>query len=69
MGTQKTEMKVVQTNRQQRIVPALVILVGIILLVLSIILESEPGAIPLLIILAGGLLFLRMQWRSKSQPK
>ncbi|WP_020401793.1 hypothetical protein [Gracilimonas tropica] len=41
--------------RSQRILSALMILIGIMLLAFMIVVEDEPGAIPLLLILAGSI--------------
>lgn len=67
--SRKAEIEMVQTNRQQRIIPLLIMLVGVLLMVLQIMLESEPGAIPLLISIGGGLLLLILQRRAQSNPK
>lgn len=51
--------------RTQKIVSVITILFGAILLTYMVVVESEPGAIPLLIIIMGAVWFIISQYRSK----
>ncbi|WP_421773678.1 hypothetical protein [Gracilimonas sp.] len=51
----------------QKLFSALMILIGFIILIFMIVVEDEPGAIPLLMILAGAVWFFGARSRIKSQ--
>jgi hypothetical protein len=51
----------------QRLLSMLIALTGIILMLFMILVEDEPGAVPLLFIIAGSIWFFKVQARIKSQ--
>ncbi len=58
-----------QSYRIQRIISIVIILLGLVLLAFMVIVEDEPGALPLLLIIIGTAWLLFIQKKIRKQDK
>ena len=61
MTTKNNEKQTIQT-----LLPLLLIAIGVLLMIFKIVVDSEPGAIPLLLILAGAVWYGFKRWAFQS---
>ncbi len=69
MGTENTTEDAVRKTRMHTRLSALTIMIGFVLMIRQMYADSEPGAIPLLLIIVGIGWYVVTRVRSRSQRK